>query len=559
MSTDHTIDRNAHNSHTTSAKNVNVVTDDPAPTTPNQLHDWLRRVLSISLPRRPILAGHQSPFDFLAHTFLAPAGHSALSTPADSVLWAARGAGKTYLGALLVFLDMVFRPRINIRILSGSLAQALRLFAHLKTFIRAAHYEDKVQGRIHAHSLTLVNQSTVEVLAQSETSIRGTRVQRIVCDEVDLFTPSLFDAAQLVTRSATCGEHHLLGSVVCLSTLHRPQGTMSRLIADCANGARSLFKWSVIDSLEHCPSSRACSSAHPHPDAAAIPLPILNPPPADACPLHNECQGRAKHTDPSEPGHFFITDAIALKSRVSHDTWKSEMLCQGVSRAHAVYDQFHPDIHIVTHLDMESHFRIGCPNPLDPERAANLSLVCGMDFGLRHPTVILWGILDSSPQHPSILYIVDELRTTGQTTEANAARIAGGLSAHTTPADCWVMPQMVAIDPSGNARHTSSTYSDAQHLHRAGLKVVNPDNAIERGIRAVQARIAPAQGSPRLFIHNRCQQLISDLLTYRYHPDLPHSSTPVKDGPDHGCDALRYLVVSIEQRTRPAKCANYLH
>lgn len=536
----------------------NPVTTDPTPTTPTELHSWLRTRMRLAIPRQPMLPGHQSPFDFLAHTFLSPAGHSPLAAPADSVLWAARGAGKTFLGALLVFLDLVFRPRTSVRILSGSLAQAIRLFAHLKTFLRAASFEDKVQGKILTHSLTLINESSVEVLAQSETSIRGTRVQRIICDEVDLFSPSLFDAAQLVTRSASCGQHHIAGSVVCLSTLHRPQGTMSRLIAECANGARALFKWSVIDSLEKCPSSRSCSTAHPNPQESIVPLPVLQPPAPDACPLHNECQGRAKHINPAEPGHFFIADAITLKSRVSHDTWKSEMLCQGVSRAHNVYDQFNPDRHVITHLDLESHFRAQSPSPLDPERTSHTSLICGMDFGLRHPTVILWGILDAAPERPSILYIVDELRTTGQTTEANAIRIFNGQSANTTPATQWSTPRFVAIDPSGINHHTSSTYSDADHLFRAGLKYQCADNHIERGIRAIQARIAPAHGTPRLYIHARCQQLISDLLTYRYNPELPHSSTPVKDGPDHGCDALRYLVASVEQRIRTSTRLNYI-
>jgi phage terminase large subunit len=68
------------------------------------------------------------------------------------------------------------------------------------------------------------------------------------------------------------------------------------------------------------------------------------------------------------------------------------------------------------------------------------------------------------------------------------------------------------------------------------------------GINAVRALISPASGPPRLFIHSRCTQLINDLLNYRYDPDRPHSDTPSKDGPDHGCDALRYLVMVAQRR-----------
>lgn len=529
------------------------VTNHPAPATPDELHHWLTRNMKLTLPRRAILAGHQSPFDFLAHAFLAPAGHSTHAGSADAVLWAARGGGKTYLGALLVFLDMVFRPKINVRILSGSLEQATRMFTYLRQFLATASMDDLVQGKIRAHALTLRNGSHLEVMAQSETSIRGTRVQRIVCDEVDLFTPELFDAAQLVTRSMMCGTQPIQGSVICLSTMHRAQGTMARLVADCSNGTRSLFKWSVIDALERCPESRACSESHPNPHAGAIPLPVLDPLPADACPLHNECQGRAKHLPPGESGHHYIADAISLKSRVSQDTWKTEMLCQGISRADAVYHSFNPKKHVTDHVGIEAQFRRGWSGPRNP----NLSLVCGMDFGLRHPTVVLWGILDETPGQPSVLYIVDELRTIGQTTEVNAQRIARGETDHTTPHTLWAKPRVVAIDPSGAAKRSNSKKSDADRLVAAGLEFIPADNAVERGVSEVLARISPAQGEPRLFVHSRCEVLISDLLMYHYALHLPHSRTPVKDGPDHGCDALRYLVMEMESRSGATSCNSY--
>lgn len=542
-------------------KSSKPITSSSAPTTPAQLHQWINKHLSLSIPRRALTPGHASPFDFLAHTFLAPAGHSTLTSSPDSVLWAARGTGKTFLGALLVLLDMLLRPGISVRILSGSLAQSLRMYQHLKDFLRRAELESHVDGKLRAHAFSLSNGSNVEVLAQSETSIRGTRVQRIICDEVDLFTPSLFDAAQLVTRSATCDGHHIHGSVVCLSTLHRPNGVMTRLIADAAGGSRTLFKWSVVDSLERCPSSRACTPDTPNPTTKAIPLPVLDTPPADACPLYNDCQGRAKHIRPADSGHFFIQDAITLKSRVSIDTWKAEMLCQGVSRADAVYERFRVNTHVVDHIPFESHFRRRADSSLSPDRAAHLSLICGMDFGLRNPSVILWAILDSSPDHPSRLYIVDELRTTGEITQVNARRIADGRSTHTallTPDLCWQSPAFIAIDPSGQSKHSSSAHSDADHLRRATLTPIPADNTLSRGINAVRALISPASGPPRLFIHSRCTTLINDLLTYRYNPDQPHSDTPAKDGPDHACDALRYLVMALNRNPLTSQRSSYV-
>ena len=36
-------------------------------------------------------------------------------------------------------------------------------------------------------------------------SVRGTRVQKLRCDEVELFTPEVWDAVQLTTQSKLCG------------------------------------------------------------------------------------------------------------------------------------------------------------------------------------------------------------------------------------------------------------------------------------------------------------------------------------------------------------------
>jgi hypothetical protein len=49
-----------------------------------------------------------------------------------------------------------------------------------------------------------------------------------------------------------------------------------------------------------------------------------------------------------------------------------------------------------------------------------------------------------------------------------------------------------------------------------------------------------------LVVHPRCTALIEGLTKYHFNPDDPRDSRPVKDGPDHVCDALRYLLVNLE-------------
>src|SRR5438876_11388617 len=79
--------------------------DDPK--TPDQLHAWLKDVLDVHVPRKPVIEGHAAPFDYLLFTFFegqppaptSPADPLLAGTipPTDCVLWANRGGGKTFL------------------------------------------------------------------------------------------------------------------------------------------------------------------------------------------------------------------------------------------------------------------------------------------------------------------------------------------------------------------------------------------------------------------------------------------------------------------------------
>ena len=96
-------------------------------------------MLHLNVPRRAVIDDHASPFEYLCWSFLgvapgdwdAPAGEPE-ALPADCVVWANRGGGKTFLGAVATALDLLFRPGIQVRVLGGSLEQSRRMHAHLR-------------------------------------------------------------------------------------------------------------------------------------------------------------------------------------------------------------------------------------------------------------------------------------------------------------------------------------------------------------------------------------------------------------------------------------------
>ncbi|MGH7133751.1 MAG: hypothetical protein ACREJO_17625 [Phycisphaerales bacterium] len=547
----------------------------PTPATPDQLHAWIRENLGITIVRQPLFPTSSAPFDYLCAAFFesrVPSAHPEVSSPPvasspdrlspspqDLLLWANRGGGKTFLGALATLLDLIFKPGIEVRILGGSLEQSRRMLEHLRRFAERDAIAPLIDGRLTDKRLKLTNGSRAEVLAQSHTSVRGTRVQKIRCDEVDLFDREVWEAAQLTTRSMPCkgpwGET-VGGTVEALSTLHRPMGLMWDLVASASRSPslregtggrvlplpestnmaygpecgyspsdpltaspsrppspppRLLFRWGITDALEHCPPARDCR----------------------VCELEPDCQGRAKLRLPAAAGHVAIADALAMKQRVSRAAWESEMLCLRPKRSDCVYPEF----------DLGSHVFSSMPAAHQSSLTTQLFLA-GMDFGLRSPTVILWASLDDD----GILRITHEYAQTDRTLDQHIAELQR---------DGRPTPKWIGVDPAGHSRNDQTGRSNITALRHAGLIIRARRAGLHEGIAAVRARLQPATGGPRLFIHQRCKRLIESLVRYHYPEDRPESLEPVKNGHDHAADALRYLIINLD-RESTARRGNYL-
>ena len=79
------------------------------------------------------------------------------------------------------------------------------MYEHLVRMVESRFRDQMIRSgrlsRITRTGFTFANGSQVELLAQTESSVRGARVQKVRCDEVDLFEQKVWDAVQLTTRS----------------------------------------------------------------------------------------------------------------------------------------------------------------------------------------------------------------------------------------------------------------------------------------------------------------------------------------------------------------------
>jgi len=481
----------------------------------DDLRRLVRRVFGIDVPDRAVCPGDAAPTDYLAASFFEQE---------DLLVWANRGGGKTYLAAVATLLNALFHRPLTVLVLGGSFDQSDRLADYLRELLAA---QDALRdGPMTRRRIRLAGGSEIRIVAQSQRSVRGQHVQKIRCDEADLFDEGVWRAVQFATRSlrradgAQAGvaaegdasggvlvappQTSVRGSIEVLSTLHRPGGLMQRLVRDArgighdgaAVGGYRLIQWCLWEVIERCPPWRKCAD----------------------CPLAPDCRGVARDAN----GFFPIDDAIAIQARSSRAAWEAEMLCLGAQREHRVFPEF----------DAARHVRplTYCPD---------FPLYRAIDFGYRSPLVCLW--IQVTPA--GCVHVVDEHACAGLAIDAHGRAI---LSRDPGPA------MATFVDPAGNQRSSGGDEACTQILGAMGIPCASRKSKVREGLDLIRCALAPAgRDEPALLLDPRCAGLIDAFENYHYAPMETRagvSEEPVKDGPDHWIDALRYFYVN---RRRP--------
>jgi hypothetical protein len=521
------------------------------PATKKDLKNYVKVFLGIDVPHKRICTGHSSPMDYLWHTFSAdhpqpdirhrveaatrpnqgrdalatnqgrgalatnqgrdaPAtnqGRDALvteaakqtdserkvSTNADAIVWANRAGGKTDLAAVATLLDCIFKPGCQVRILGGSGEQSGRMYEYLTGFLNKG-FDKFLAGPALKAKCRFANGSAVEVLTQSATSVRGQHIQKLRCDELELFDEDVFAAAKFTTQSKA----DITAAMELISTMHRPYGLMQKVVVSAPKLGTPIFKWCMWEVIEKC-TDRNCSQ----------------------CPLWVDCEGKAKAAN----GYLRIDDCITQMQRASRAGWEAEMLCKKPSLENVVFDEFEPAVHV---------------KPVDFD--ANLPLYRALDFGFVNPFVCLWIQVDND----GVVRVIDEYVRSRATIDVHAEAMKSR-----TP----VAEEQVAAtfcDPAGAGVNDITGTSVVRELRALGIVVRSRRSGILEGIELIRRAIRSGDGKSSLIISPRCPRLIEAIQCYHY----PESGTapnelPLKDGLyDHPIDALRYFFIN---HTHPPK------
>ncbi len=225
----------------------------------------------------------------------------------------------------------------------------------------------------------------------------------------------------------------------------------------------------------------------------------------------------------STSSRYFRDNIDDLKNELTKETYEQEYLAQFTSFAGKVYP-FDRNIH-VGRFDF---------NP-------DWETYCSVDFGYRMPSVV-WlqvGKVDGDVE----VHIIDEII---HDTNIKTEELADKILAKNYPV------LHVYCDPAGAGVQSTSGIGDVEIFKRKGIfprfKKDKVSRSIPSGIDLVRSYVENAEGKARLFVSDKCVNIIEDFENYRY-PDRKENQRlkdePLKDGRhDHGMDAVRYFFIN---------------
>ncbi|OQA03369.1 MAG: Terminase-like family protein [Planctomycetes bacterium ADurb.Bin401] len=468
-------------------------TKSKRPITRTDLKNYVSSFLNINISDQKLCPGHDSPMDYLWHSYNSDFDSSANG---DCVVWAGRGGGKTFIASIAALLDCVFKPGCKTRILAGSEEQAHLMYDNLASL--AQDHFPYLLFEKQKNKCRFVNGSDVQVLTQSMASVRGSHIHKIRCDEVELFERPIFEAAKFITKSSG----GIVGAMETLSTMHHPFGIMHELVEKAKDNGTKIFKWCIWEVIENC-RDRSCGQ----------------------CPLNNDCRGRAKKAN----GFYKIDDVIAQLKRTSRAMFDSEILCLRPSLQNVVFAEFDPNLHIKS-----------------VEYNSELPLYRSIDFGFVNPFVCLWIQVDSK----GVVRVIDEYVQSRRTIDYHADVLKNRKPYNEEKVI------MTFCDPAGSGVNDVTGTSPVSMLRAKGIRLRYKRSLVLEGVELVRKALRTGDGKSSLVISSRCGNLIQAMQSYHY-PQSGSIETPQKDGVyDHPIDALRYFFVNHNSLS-PAKTRNY--
>ena len=501
------------------------------PRSPARLHDYIRVFYKLYVPDVRVCPGHSSPFDYVVGSFFdntdgwTEEEKKRYKPHRNSVVDACRGGSKTVCGGLTSHLDSIHRAGCVTRVLGGSKAQSERMYEH-KTAFDGLSFMDLVDGEPQMIRTRYGNGSLVEILVQSQTSVRGPHCPRLKMDEVDEFDREIYKAALGIPQS----QNGIQAKVEIFSTLHKVHGLMSDVMESAGKDpTTAVYLWCIFEVLEQC--RYECSLEKPNMRCSSL---VKYDSDGREVSFFDVCRCKAKRSD----GYYKVEDLQDKFMQMPLDTFRVEMLCE------------HPKTDDMIYPTLDLQFHELAADYHDP----SLPLLLGFDYGMNNNFAV-WAEVTGDDTIVTVgeLYPQRNMdsRAFADLVAMEQERLglgAGTVLAAFLPHDAGEL--MAALNADGVRRRI---FVPCVQGSRAGLAMKYSEGApgeglVRKGYEAVRRRLARYRAedgtiTTKLRFSPRCRTLIRQMLKLHSAKSSAGVLTGIQEEVnDHGPDALRYLV-----------------
>jgi hypothetical protein len=339
------------------------------PKNDDELHEWIVANLGLDISRVAVCEGHVAPFTFLADLFF--------ERTMAAILIANRTGGKTFMSALLHFLNSIFKPNCESASLGAIEPQSKRAYKGLKSIAKsnAAIQYGELDSDITKHPAVaksnndetiFTNGSQVQIIIGTIAGVNGPHPQKLHTDEAEIMDPEVFDES----RNMSASKDDIRAQDWITSTRKYAYGPMEKLLEENREAEKhgkippyDVYMYCVYEAARNVPNcGNGCGCEDivkgSWDDGTARTF-------ADCC------KGRLSRAH----GHLPLEDLHKTFRAVSREKWEAQQECLRPEATGLVYKKWERGKN--------------CCKWFEPN-TDNGPFFFGADFGDTHPSAFTW-------------------------------------------------------------------------------------------------------------------------------------------------------------------------
>lgn len=456
------------------------------------LHKFIKRFFYFDIPliAHPDNKGHSAPFDFIYDAMM--------QIYKNSLLLANRNGGKTIDMAIIEILFSLFFPECECTHSGSVQNQAQRCFKYIEKFTNDEFikpYRKKINTR--PNHLIMLNNSEVNITVATTKGYNSGHPHKNLIDEVELIKYETLQEALSMQISEL--DKNIEGQLFLGSTRKKMTGTMQFLLDNATDMEMKTYIWNIFDVVQKCNLKTKCED----------------------CVIFNRCNGMARLSS----GYYPLMDFINKAKTLDDNTWDAQWVCKRPGSDDLVYPEFNDLVHIMTN----EHERSILENIKN--YTSNWCYYRGIDPGFNNPYAVLFIFKSKDDEY----YILDEIYATETLDEEIADLI---LIKEKNLIDKKLYCVASFFDPAKPEVVKAFRRKGITNLRKAKKDVIEGIKSVKR---LLKTNIK--SGKPKIFISKKCINLIFEFHRYANKKD---EDAVVKEF-DHGMDALRYVIYSLEK------------